>query len=67
VGVVVALVEEGGRVALLFMSSLSHDTDSHDTESLHEVFHDISHTKNKKTKERDKYLCARNYCTFVHS
>ena len=44
----------GGRGALLFMRSLSHDT-----EPLDEVFHDVSRTK-KKTKERDKYLYARN-------
>ena len=41
----------GGGGALLFMRSLSHDT-----EPLHEVFHDVSLPKNKKTKERDNYL-----------
>jgi len=46
----------GGGGALLFARSLSHDT----VEPLHEVFHGVSLMKNKKTKERDKYLYARN-------
>jgi len=40
-----------GGGALLFMRSLSHDT-----KPLHEVFHDVFRMKNKKTKERDKYV-----------
>ena len=41
----------GGGGALLFTRILSHGT-----KLLHEVFHDVSRMKNKKTKERDKYL-----------